>query len=198
MLRRDFMPRSHYAALEQRESRFHRVCVYVAVGILPRVIYSLVKVLLHLVECPWIDGGFIRHNHFYVAPDVSIDNFAYCRGLRILSANHAEIAVALPDANYNRYVALWTPAAFLARNVGFINFDCAAELRRGDFQHRGADSMAQIPSCLVAHSERPLNLTGRHSLFGLAKQVCSEKPLLKRQVGIMEDSVHGHAELVLA
>src|SRR6266851_9255906 len=180
MLRRDFMPRSHYAALEQRESRFHRVCVYVAVGILPRVIYSLVKVLLHLVECPWIDGGFIRHNHFYVAPDVSIDNFAYCRGLRILSANHAEIAVALPDANYNRYVALWTPAAFLPRNVGFINFDRAAEFRRGDFQHCSANTMTEIPSRLITHSERPLNLTGRHAFLGFAQQERGEKPLLKR------------------
>src|SRR6266851_8593423 len=186
MLRRDFMPRSHYAALEQRESRFHRVCVYVAVGILPRVIYSLVKVLLHLVECPWIDGGFIRHNHFYVAPDVSIDNFAYCRGLRILSTNHAQIAVALPDADYNRYVALWTPAAFLARNVGFINFNCAAKFRRGYFQHRRPNAMAQIPCGLVADSEHSVNLVRGNTFLRFTDYVGYVKPSCERQVRVIK------------
>ena len=33
MLRGDFMPRSHNAALEQREGRFHGVGVNVAVGV---------------------------------------------------------------------------------------------------------------------------------------------------------------------
>src|SRR5216683_1090136 len=153
MFSADFMPRSHDSALEQAESGFHGVCVYVPMSIFPRVIDGLVKVLLHLVERPRVDSRFVRHNHFYVAPNVGVDNFTHRRGLRILSTNHAQIAVALPDADYNRYVALWTPAAFLARNVGFINFDCAAELRRGDFQHRGADSMAEVPRGLVAYAK---------------------------------------------
>src|SRR5438552_2277311 len=67
MFRRDFMPRAHNAALEQRESRFHGICVNIAMGVFPRVIDGLVKVLLHLVESVWIDSRFVGHNHFYMS-----------------------------------------------------------------------------------------------------------------------------------
>src|SRR2546427_12248115 len=56
MVRRDFMPRAHNATFEQRKGRFHGVGMNVAMRVLLRVIDSPVKVLLHLVERPRIDG----------------------------------------------------------------------------------------------------------------------------------------------
>src|SRR6266567_2669979 len=120
MLRRDFMPRAHNAALEQRESRFHGVCVHVTVSILAGMIDSLVKVLLHFVESVRINLGFIRHNDFDVATNVCVDDVADSFGLRIASADQTQISVALPDADDYRLLALRTPPAGFAANIGFI------------------------------------------------------------------------------
>src|SRR6267378_8306235 len=120
MYRRDFMPRSHNAALEKREGRFHSVCMHITMRVFPRVVNRLVQVPLHFVERIRINGRFIGHNHFYMAPDIGIDNFAYCRGLRILSANQSEVTIALSDADDNLLDALWTPAPSFATNVCFV------------------------------------------------------------------------------
>src|SRR6266478_1918799 len=109
MLRRDFMPCAHNAALEQRESRFHGVSVHITVSVFLRVIDGLVKVFLHLVERPRIDSRFVGHNHFHVAPNVSVDNLADSCGLGILSMNKPKIAVTLADANNNLLLAPWPP-----------------------------------------------------------------------------------------
>src|SRR6266446_5944788 len=127
MFRRDFMPRSHNATLEQREGRFYGVRVNVAMRIFPRVIHGLVKIFLHLVERPRVDGRFIGHNHFHMAAHVGIDNLSYRLGLRILGADKSQIAVALPNADNHLLDALWAPAASLRAYVGLINLDSAAE-----------------------------------------------------------------------
>src|SRR2546429_7568131 len=98
MLRGDFMPRSKDAALEQAEGRFDGIGMYIAMRVFAGMIDSLVKVLLHLVERPRIDGGFIGHNHFDVTPDVRIDDIPNGLRLRILSADQPQISVALPDS----------------------------------------------------------------------------------------------------
>src|SRR5713226_3550652 len=121
MLRGDFMPCAHNAALETRKGRFHGVCMHGAVRILPRVIYSPMQVLLHFIERPRVDSGFVGHNHFDVAPDVSIDNLSHGCRLGILSMNKPKIAVTLSDANDYLWVILRTPTAFFTSHVGFIN-----------------------------------------------------------------------------
>src|SRR5437016_13254302 len=98
MFRRDFMPCTYNAALEQAESRFHSVCMHVAVRVLTGMVDSLVKVLLHLIECPRVDSRFIRHNHFHMASNVCIDHFADSLGLGIFGTDEPQIAIALPDA----------------------------------------------------------------------------------------------------
>src|SRR6266849_7700621 len=116
MLCRDFMPRSHNAALEQREGRFPGVCMYVTMCVFPRVINRLVLALEHFIERIRIDGRLVSQNHFDPSADIRIDNLAHRLGLRILRPNQSEIAVALPDADYNRHVTLCAPTALLACN----------------------------------------------------------------------------------
>ncbi len=198
MLRRDFMPRAHDAALEQAESGFHGVCMHVAVGIFPRVIDGLVKIFLHLVKRPWVDGRFISHNHFDVRADVGVDNLANGGGLRILGVNHAQITVALPNADDNLLVTLWTPAALLAAYVGLINLDCAAEFLWSHFQHCSTDSVTQMPSGLIASVEIALELIRGDTFFGFAHEVGSGKPFRQRQVGVVKDSSRSYGELVAA
>jgi hypothetical protein len=198
MFRRDFMPRAHNAALEQRESGFYSVRMNVAVRVFPRVVNRFVLALLHVVERPRIDSGFVGQNHFHMAANIGVDNLLHGLGLRILSSNQTQIAVALSDANnYLRFV-LPTPAALLARNIGFVNLDRAAQLFRRYLQHGRPDTMAEIPRRLVADSERALNLAGGHSLFGFAEQVRRKEPFSQGQMRIVKDGAGRCAELVVA
>ena len=86
---------------------------------------------MHLVERPRIDSGLVGHNHFDVAADVRVDNFAHRRGLRVFGMNQPEIAVTLPDADDNLLFGAVAPLAGLAANVGLVNLYRAAEVLRG-------------------------------------------------------------------
>src|SRR5882762_11019959 len=198
MLRRDFMPRAHNAALKQGECRFHGVRVNVAVSVFPRVVNRLVLALLHGIKRPRVDSGFVGKNHFHMAADVRVDNLFHGLGLGILRPNQPKIAVALPDSDNNRNVALRTPPALLTCHVGFINLHGAVQLLRRYFQHGRTDAVAEVPRGLVADSQRPLNLASGHSLFGLAEQICRKKPLRQRKMSVVEDGSRRCAELVVA
>ena len=192
------MPRAHNAALEKRESRFHGVCMHVAMNIFPRVIDGFVDFFMHVIERPRIDGRFIGHNHFDMRPDVRIDDFAYRGRPCVTGANKPEIAIALPDADNYLLGILCTPAALFACDIRFVNFDCAAQRFWRYFQHGRTDAMAEIPRRLVADSKLALHLIGRHALARFAEQVGRKKPLPQRQVCIVKDGLRCYAELVRA
>ncbi len=90
--------------------------------------------------------------------------------------------------------------------------DAALEKREGGFnrigvnvaQHRFIglrhcvpDAMAEIPRRLVAHSDRALNLAGRHTLLRLAEQVRGQKPLAKRKMGVIKHGAGSDGKLVV-
>src|SRR5260370_1573932 len=198
MLRRDFMPRSHNAALEQREGGFYGISVNVAMRVLAGMVDSLVKVLLHFVERVRIDGRFIGENHFHVATNVRVDDIPHSLGLGTPCPDQPQIPVALANANDYSLVALWTPPASLAANVDFVNLDLAAKFLRRYFEHGSANPVREVPCCLVGHFQHALELVRGHSLAGFGNQVGREEPLPQRQVRVMEDSSSGHAKLVMA
>src|SRR6266704_2867400 len=101
MLRTDFMPRSHNAALEQRKSRFDGIRVNIAMRVLSGVIDRAVLFLLESIERPRVNRGFVRHNHFNVPTDVRLDNLTHRIRAGVLSMNQPQIAVTLPDADYH-------------------------------------------------------------------------------------------------
>src|ERR1700726_3492067 len=127
MFRTDFMPRSHNAALEQREGRFHGVGMDIAMGILARMVDCLVLVLVHLFERPRIDGRFVSHNHFDVAAHVGIDNLAHRIGLCIFGMNQAQIAIALPNPDDHFLFTFWPPSALLSADVGLVYLNSATK-----------------------------------------------------------------------
>ncbi len=198
MLRVHFMPCPNDAALEQREGRFHGVCVNVAVSVLSGVIDRAMLVSLHFVEREGIDRRFIRHNHFDVASKVLVNDFPDRCGLGIGGANKSEIPISLSNANYYLLATLCSPPAFLAAYVGFVYLDGASEWLGRYFHHRCANPMAEIPRRLIARVKRALQLQSRHTLFGFAHQVDSSEPFGQRQVRIMEDRSGGYGELVAA
>ena len=198
MFRVDLMPCSNDAALEQRESGFHGVGVNVTVCVLASMINRSVLVFLHFVECPRVDRGFVCHDHFDMASEICIDDLADGFGGGIFGPNQPQIAVALPDADYDLLDARWTPSAPLATYVGFVYLYGAAHRFGSYFLHRLANPVAEIPCRFVAHSHGALDLEGRDTLLGLAKQRGGDKPFPQRQVGIVEDRARRYAKLVMA
>src|SRR5262249_47404871 len=135
---------------------------------------------------------------FNVRTDVGIDNLAHGRSFRICRTNQPKIAVALPDADYHAGRNLGTPSPLLTTHVCLINLYRAAKRLRSYFLHRRADSVAKVPSGVVASMKRTLKLESRHTLLRFAHQKDSGEPLGQRQVGIMEDGSRGYGELIAA
>ena len=88
----------------------------------------------------------------------------------------------------------------LATYQGFVNFYHTDKGRafKGVFTHRLADTMAEIPGCLVRDSEGPLYLISRDSFLRFAHKIDGDKPFMQRQVGIVHDSSAHNGELVPA
>src|SRR6202035_332994 len=61
-----------------------------------------------------------------------------------------------------------------------------------------SNSVAEVPSRLVANTHSSLNLTSRHPLLGLAQKESSQEPFPQRQMRVMEDRPRRCAKLVMA
>ena len=113
----------------------------------------------------------------------------------------AQIAIPLANANDDFFVfkacACSAPFVFAA-NVGFVHFDRAVQHGLVNFVHGRSDAMAEVPGRLVADSERPLHLAGRHAFLGFAEQADGDKPLFQRQMGVVKNRSGGYGELIEA
>lgn len=198
MFRRDFMPRTNNAPLEQREGRLNGIGVNIAVSVFAGVINRAVLAAVEFINRPRVDCGLIRHNHFHVAADVGVDNLSHGSGLGILGANQAEVAIALANADNNRLVTSWPPPTRFPAYIGFIYFHDSAKLLLRRLQHGRSDAVAEVPRSFIADFKLALHLIGRHTLARLAKQIRRKEPLPERQVGIVEDRSSGGAKLVAA
>ena len=202
MLRADSVPRSHDAALEQRESGLHGVCVNVAYDVhAAAVLNGLVVFVSGFLDRYGIRGCIVGHNHVYILADVFADESCERSGLGIAGVEEAQIAVALADAENHFFVVQASDAAFAlvpSPDVGSVQFDNAVQHRLFGLRHGVPDAMAEIPRGLVAHADRALNLAGRHSLFCFAEQVSREEPLRKWQVRIVEHSARRDGKLIVA
>jgi hypothetical protein len=110
----------------------------------------------------------------------------------------AQFTPTLADANYYLLVSARKAATGLAADIGFVNFQNAVHHGPLAFDHGGANAMAQVPSRLVAHSYGALNLASGDAFLGFTEQVSSQEPLVKRQVGIVEDGAGCNGKLVVA
>src|SRR4029077_7430965 len=137
MFRRDSMPRSHDAALEQRECRFDGVCVNVSANIHALFVWNRLMLLCRhasFLHGPWIGCKLISNEHVNITAHVLLNVFRQRAGLRILSMEETQIAAALPDADYNLFrllASVDTPSDFLSAYIGFIYFDCAVQFLKG-------------------------------------------------------------------
>lgn len=202
MLRANSMPRSHDAALEKRESGFDSIGVDVSNDVhAAAVIDGLVAFDSSLLHCCGVRGSVVGHNHVYIFTDILADKFGEGAGLRVLCVEEPEIAIALADAEDYFFVVHLSDlpfAAIPAANIGSVQFHDAVQHRLIGLRHSVPDAVTEIPRCLVAHSDRALNLASGHSFLRFAEKVSSQKPLCKRQVRIIEHRAGSNRELIVA
>jgi hypothetical protein len=204
MLRADFMPRAHNAALQERECGFDRARVSVALGIdaefvANRLVPSIFPQMLRRAP---VCLPIVREKNIDIFADILTDVLFEGSALCIAGMKEAEIAATLTDSNDDflvivlRFLSL---PPILTADVGFIHFDFAAEHRPVDFYHRRADSMAEIPCRSVASdSERALNLASGHTFLRFTEKQNSDEPFIQRQMAVIENRSSRNGELVVA
>lgn len=198
----DLVPRPDDAALQQTECGFDGVGVNLAAHVLTRTVVDRFVLALKLRQIEAVSRPFISHDH--------IDRFVHMgsndvvqRSLGYIArSDKAQITAALADADHDFFIlgpaSRW-PTMSLSADVGFIDFDRASQFRFAYFDHCGADAMAQIPRGFVAANfQRALKLIRGHSLACFHKKQHSHEPRFQRQMGIVEDRLRSHTELIAA
>src|ERR1039458_28416 len=130
MLGADLVPRSHDAALEQRESRLNGVGMNV--GSEAHILFSRVihRLMLDAADCFLICGQLISDDHINVRAYVLLDVPRQRACLSILSMKEPQIAVALPNPDdYFFRVTLSAPAASITALL-------SAEIGRASLRER--------------------------------------------------------------
>ena len=201
MLGANPVPRSGDAALEKREGGFDGVGVNVPHDIhAGTVVNFLVVGPLSLSHGGIVRGRIIRENDFHVLADILADVLRERSALSISRMEEAEIAIALANADHYFLVVEPCDMSFsfdLAANVGNVHLYFAVEHGLVGLRHGMADAMAEVPRRFVAHSDRSLNLAGRHSLLRFTEQVRREEPLAERQVRVVEHRAGSDGELIV-
>jgi len=197
----DSMPRSENTALEQAKRRFDGIGMNIAFHVnLELVSNGFVTAFFpQFLRRAAIRFEIVGKEYVHILTDILVDELLKGAALYVLRVEESEIATALTDTNHDFLVSesVFFSNGF-ATDIRFIHFDFAVEHRPIRLHHRSAYAMAEIPSRLVAYSERSLNLAGRHALFRFAEEQGSQKPLRQRQVRVVEDRSGSCAELIVA
>ena len=202
MLCGNLMPRSHDAALEQRERGFDGIGVNVAHNVhAGTVVDFLVVRSLGFPHGSIVRGCVIGEDDFHILRDIFADVLSECSALRVSRVEEAEIAVAFADADDHFFVVHLPDLAFAAipaADVRCIHFDFAVEHRLVGLCHCVPDAMAEIPCCFVASdSKRALNLAGRNTFLCFAEEQGRHEPTHERQMRIIEYGARCDGELVV-
>jgi len=198
MLGTEFMPATAQTALEKGEGGFNGV----GVSIPANVFFLAMRDLFMRESRPLgdllIGREFVGEKYF---SHIVLEELFEDAASHLLRVKKSQFSVSL--ANADDWTLLGSGTALsnsfsLAADIRFIHFDLAAEFRLIGLDHCRADSVTEIPSGLIAHSDRALNLTSRHSFFGLAEDCNGDEPFPKREVRVMEDGASRNAKLIMA
>lgn len=203
MLRANFMPRPNNAALQERESRLDCVGVDVTLHVDSQAVPNrLVPSVFPKMLCGAPVGvEIVGVQNLDIFANILADVFFERATFYVCGMKESQIAAALTDADYVFLVippCVFSLAAIHAADECLVHFYFAVEHRPTCLDHRGADSVTEIPRRLVADSECSLNLASGHSLFRFAEQIRCSKPLLKRKMGVVEDRSGRYGELIAA
>src|SRR5581483_9080069 len=178
MLSADFMPRTDYPALEQRECGLNGIGVDVPVNVDAILVFDRLVLPQNasIMQRLWISGKLISHNHVNIAGDILFDVLRQRAALYVLSMEEAELSAgaALTDTDNNLLLAggiarLELMAAIAPAYQGFVYFDSPAHRLAAECSssHRSAYPVAEIPCRLVALlSKHPVDLTCGDAFLG--------------------------------
>lgn len=202
MLRTDTMPRTYHTPFKQGECGLNRIGVNVALYVDSELVANrlVLSLFAQMLRRAFVRLKVICEQYVHVIGDILADVLFKRSRLHIFGVKEPQVPSALPDTNH--YFFVGQPVFFalsFPANIGFVHFDFSAKLGFIGLDHCSANAMAEVPRGLVGlNSERALNLAGAHALLGFTQQDRREEPRGKREMRIMEDGIHGHAELVFA
>lgn len=201
MFHGNFMPRSNYAALEQGERRLDCVRGHSQPAFVPNVFLFFVVdglvLALKLRRVEIVEFGFVGHDHINSFVDVPRHDLVDFVLIQVAGGNEMQMTAPLPDANYGLMLLPLIRVLSVTADIHLIHFDSALELMVRFF-HCLANSMAEIPCCLVRDAEHSFDLISGHALARFGHQIGHEKPFRQGQVRIVEDRSNGNRELVFA
>jgi hypothetical protein len=204
MLRTDFVPRSHNAALQERERGLDGIGVNVAFGVDAELVANrfVPSIFPQVFRRAPVCLPIIREKNIDVLADILADILFERSALCIARVEESQVAATLTDSDNDFLVIVFCCLSLppiLAANVGFVHFDFAAEHRSVDFDHCSADSVTEIPCRSVASdSERALHLASGHAFLGFTEEQGSEEPLVQGEMAVIENRSSRHGELVVA
>ncbi len=198
----DSVPRSHNAALEQRESRFDGISVNVPHDVhAGTVVDSPVILAASLPHCGDIGHMVVSENYLDILTDILSDIFGERTRLRIVGMEESQIAITFADADYDFFILHAIGATLPQRStadIGHIHLNLAVKHGFIGLRHGMADAVTEIPCRFVsADSKRALNLAGGHTLLRFAEEKCCSKPRRQWQVRIIENCSSGDGELIV-
>jgi len=88
--------------------------------------------------------------------------------------------------------------AGLAADERLVSLNLTGEFRNGVVMQCHADAVKHEPSGLLSYSEGTGDFAGANAVLAIAKNPVSAHPLIEAERGILEDSSHLEAELLLA
>src|SRR5271166_5265272 len=205
MLGADLVPSSHDTALQQRECRFYAVRVDVSAEadiFFRRVVHGF---MFSFANGSRICGKVIGHDYINIGANVLFDVALHSTVLSIFRMEKPQITVALANPDYDFLIGFSlaaTSTAILSADVSFIHFDSTVQHGPVNLFHGATYAVEEIPRRLVrAFTLAPkctLELHGAHALACLYQQQNSHEPRFKRKVGVVEDRLSEHAELIAA
>lgn len=195
----DLVEGSDDGPLEEAPDTFNAVGVDIAHDpLIDAVAHRLVAGIM--VGDPQVGFQFISVDGFGLILHVAVDEAVQGLLLDVGNGLQSDLPATLHGTGHIDLVVsvAATHSCLLPSDQRLVHFD---DPEQGGAFNLGvrqslADSVAQIPSGLVVDAQDSLQLIGRDSLFGLNHHVDGEKPLAKRQVGVMHDGSGRDAELV--
>lgn len=203
MLCANTVPAASDAALQERECRFNRVGMRLALCVNVKLVANRLvpSGLAKVSSRAPVGQRIIRKEHVHIFADVLADVLFKGTALNVFRVEEAKFAPSLTDAND---VALVCESLFLSlvsidsADEGFVHLDFSVKHWPVHGDHSGANPMTEIPCRLVADAERSLHLARAHSFLCFTEKERSREPLFERQMRIVEDRPGCDGELVAA
>lgn len=187
---------------EQRPKVFNSVSVNMTVHIFIRVIDYMMDIffakLIVRAKRITVDGRALLNMlaHFTVkhSPFGSLDNHSANFAVSLKQTHDSNLA-SVSRAKVSAFAHVHVSS--LAANVGFVNFDFAAQFVERSGLHRLADSVQNKPCALLSHAKRARQFAGTNAVLRVGNEPDRSHPSIEADRRIFHDAANLDAKLFL-